>query len=418
MDQNKDARWSPQSRPEWVTVLNQVGENFGIEGPRAVIALGEESLIDAACAATGLSDFGDEDWREPFALLLRDMEEANLNLTGRLLARIDVLQSLVARLRLTETERKHPEILEQRIESPIFITGLGRTGTTILLELLGQHPGLRAIKGWEFRYPSPLSERPSEADPRIAMTTADVELWSQVVPGFDAIHEIAVTEPEADSVGMRHAFASTMWSATQKSPRYDAWLAKDRLQHALRFHRRLLKHMQWQTPGRFILKFPSYLGNLPSLFAEFPDARVIITHRDPIKVMSSSADMLATLRWQRSDVVNYQEIASAIVNGFPLLLDMVSDQRDGGVIPNSQIIDVRYADLMSDTRGTLGSLCHELGVDLTPAARQRMQTYLDAKPKGRHGNRNYRFENLGVEYDKMASKFDKYMNRYDVPRER
>jgi sulfotransferase family protein len=416
---NTNSGWTPPPRPEWVDTLNKVGGNFGPNGPETVVPLDEKSLLDAATTATGLTDFGDEAWREPFGILLRDLEQAELTLTGRLLARIDILQSLVARLRMAETERQHPEILDQEIENPIFITGLGRTGTTILLELLGQDPNLRPALGWELRYPSPPPEAGKrENDPRIASTAADVELWLQVVPEFRAIHEIVVNEPEADSVGMVHEFASPIWTATHHLPNYEAWMREDRLRQPLRFHRRLLKHLQWKNPGRWVLKFPSYLSNLPSLFEEFPDAKVIITHRDPVKVMSSSANMQATLRWQRSDQVNYEGMAAIIVQGFPMLLEMVTQQRETGVVPNDQIVDMRYADLMRDLQATVREIYNQLGIELTDEAAKRMEAYLDARPRGRHGVHAYRFEDLGVDYQEMREKFSEYMNRYDIPEEK
>jgi hypothetical protein len=416
---NTGTGWTPPPRPEWVKTLNQAGANFGPTGPSIVVPLEEDSLLAAARSATGLDDFGDDDWREPFRLLLQDINGGDLHTAGRLLARFDLLQSLVARLKMTETEKQYPEILEQEVFTPIFITGLGRTGTTILLELLGQDPSLRAAMGWEFRYPSPPPEADKRLnDPRISMTRADVDLWSAVLPEFDTIHEVVVDQPEADSVSMRHEFASPMWSATQKSPNYDAWMAKDRLAQALRFHHRALKHLQWKTPGRWILKFPSYLSNLPSLFAEFPDAKVIVTHRDPIKVMASSANMLATLRWQRSDHVNFDEISAPIVQGFPMLLDMVTQQRQSGVVPGDQMFDIHYADLIADQQATIRKLYAQLGIELTNEAESRMQAYVAAKPKHRHGVHSYRFDYLGVSPEEMRARFAGYMKQYAVREEK
>jgi len=413
------SNWTPPSRPEWVKTLNQAGANFGPNGPQMVVPLDEDSLIAAAKSATGLNDFGDDEWRVPFRLLLQDLNEGDMHTAGRLLSRIDILQSLVARLKMTEAEKQHPEILKQEIIEPIFITGLGRTGTTILLELLGQDPNLRAAMGWEFRYPSPPPEADKRHDdPRIAMTRADVDLWSAVLPEFNAIHEVVVDEPEADSVSMRHEFTSPMWSATQKSPRYDAWMANDRLAQALRFHRRALKHLQWKTPGQWILKFPSYLSNLPSLFKEFPDAKVIVTHRDPIKVMASSANMLATLRWQRSDHVNFEELATPIVQGFPMLLDMVSQQRQSGVVPKDQMFDIHYAELIGNQQAAIRKLYEQLGIEFTAEAEKRMKAYVAAKPKHRHGVHSYRFEDLGASHDEMRAKFAGYMQEYAVPVEK
>ncbi len=412
------AAWTPQPRPAWVTTLNTVGRSLGLA--EAVISLDETALLNAAQAATGLNDFGDDAWREPFRILLGDLQhEADLTTTGRLLARVDIVRSLIVRLRMADTERRHPEILDQPVEAPIFITGMGRTGTSILLELLGQDPRLRPALGWEFRYPSPPPEAGAPSDEvRIAMATADIDLWEQVVPELRRIHENAIDEPDEDSMGLVHEFTSGIWSATHRVPNYDRWMAKDRMTRALRFHRRMLQHLQWKKPGRWILKNPSYFSRLPSLFAEFPDARVIMTHRDPLKVLASTADMFATLRWQRSDSVDYAEIVKPMAAGNPRAWDMVIDQRTSGTVPEDRFIDVLYADLIQDHLATIGRIYDQLCIDFTDDVALRMRTYLDAKPKGRHGGRAYSFDDLGLDPDVMRDRFASYMTHFDIPQEK
>ena len=150
-------RWAPPPRPHWVRLLNQLGRNLGDES--ALVALDEASLLATAQRVTGLADFGDDAWREPFAILLADIEnEAKLNLTGRLLTRYDLLRSLVFRLRMAEAEKRQPQILDEEIREPIIVAGLGRTGTSILHELMAQDPRLRAPLGWEMRYPAVLPD--------------------------------------------------------------------------------------------------------------------------------------------------------------------------------------------------------------------------------------------------------------------
>ncbi len=243
-------RWAPPPRPYWVRLLNQVGSNLG-DGS-ALVPLDEASLIGAAQRFTGLDDFGDEAWREPFAILLADIEnEANLNLTGRLLTRYDLVRSLVFRLRMAEAEKRQPQILDEEIREPIIVAGLGRTGTSILHELMAQDPRLRAPLGWEMRYPAVL---PDDEDSRVAMTAAEVDLWLEVVPEFAPIHEIAVDGPDEDSVGHEHAFASQVWGATNRAPNFDMWMATKGWTQAFAFERRLLQHLQFRRPGRWILK--------------------------------------------------------------------------------------------------------------------------------------------------------------------
>ena len=408
--------WRPPPRPQWVARLNQLGRNLG--SPAALVSLEEASLLEAASAATGLDDFGPEQWREPFRILLADLEhEAELNLTGRLLARFDLLKSLVARLGMAEAERRHPEIPNQPVEAPILITGLGRTGTTILHELLARDPALRAPLGWELRYPAPPPEAATRrSDPRIAMAEADIDFWIDVVPEFLAAHESASQEPDEDTAGLVHEFISPAWSGGHRVPNYDAWIAGAGAQTA-RFHRRLLRHLQWRTPGRWVVKAPTHLSMLGHFFAEYPDARVIQTHRDPLKVLASTADMIATLRWQRSDRVDYGEFARRIGFGYPLLLDAALEQRRSGAVPGERFVDVRYADLMKDPVGTLRSVYEQLGMELTAETADRMRAHLESRPKGRHGDRRYRFEHLGFEEGELREKFAAYMEHFDVPRE-
>lgn len=409
-----NAGWRPQPRPGWVASLNAVGSYVG---PESVIDLSEDSLIAAARRQAGLDDFGDEAWREPFGILVRDLENAELTLTGRVLARTELLSSLTVLLRLAEVERQHPEILEQPIEEPIFITGLGRSGTSILVELVGQDPDLRPGLGWEFRYPSPPPVAGQPDPVRLARAAAEIDLWEQVIPELKAIHETAVDAPDEDSMAMKNAFASGIWSAVHRVPAYEAWAAADNNATGLRFHRRVLQHLQWKKPGRFFLKNPAYLSSLPTLFAEFPDARVVVTHRDPIKVFPSTADMLATLRWQRSDSVDYAEIAQRITTGYPMLLNGTVALRDSGVLPADRIVDIRYADLMKDHLSTLANVYEQLGMKLSDEAAERIRAYLDSKPKGRHGGRSYRFEDLGVDLQEMRQTLAPYMARFDVPEE-
>lgn len=133
--------------------MNQVAAN--LDDGSALVPLDEPSLLAAAERITGLDDYGDDEWREPFAILLADIKsEARLNLVGRLLTRYDLVRSLVFRLRMADAEKRHPAILDEEILEPIFITGLGRTGTSILHESMAQDPRLRAPLGWELRYPA------------------------------------------------------------------------------------------------------------------------------------------------------------------------------------------------------------------------------------------------------------------------
>ena len=150
--------WSPQPRPQWVGELNAFGQHLGT--PAALVSLDEMSLLDAARAATGLDDFGDDGWREGFAIFLRSLEdEADLHLIGRILARNEIVRALVNRLDVHATLERNPDILEEEIAAPVLVVGTGRSGTSLLHELLAQDPAHRVARTWELLHPCPPPER-------------------------------------------------------------------------------------------------------------------------------------------------------------------------------------------------------------------------------------------------------------------
>ena len=260
---------------------------------------------------------------------------------------------------------------------------MGRTGTSILHEVIGQDAQLRAPCGFEWRYPSPVH---SDSE-RIENVQAEIDWWLAIVPEFAPIHEIAADGPDEDSVGQALAFASQVWSATHRAPNFDMWMMMSGWPAAFRFERRLLQHLQVEPTAKTLAAQGNLPAGLQHLFAEFPDASVINTHRDPLNVMASAANMLATLRWQRSDVVDYGEIATPIALGVPIMMDMLLDQRQSGAVPDDRFIDVRFADLMADPLAAIRVVYDRLGLELTDEATRRMRTYLDGKPRGQHGRR-------------------------------
>jgi hypothetical protein len=146
--------WAPRPRPEWLNELNALGARLG--DPSGIVALDAASLEAAASAYTGLDDFGGDDWREPFGVFLGSLEnEGRLHLGGRIITRTEVLRALVNRLRIAETVRCEPAILAAPVRAPVLVTGTGRSGTSLLLELLAADPRHRAPLTWELLDPCP-----------------------------------------------------------------------------------------------------------------------------------------------------------------------------------------------------------------------------------------------------------------------
>src|SRR5210317_48873 len=181
--------WTAPAHPAWVSAINQEGNCLNLP---AVVPLDEASLLNHARQATGLDDFGDERWQQPFRVLIKALEEeAQLTLMGRLMARSDIILWLSTRLQVTDLLQRHPEILDEQVTAPMVIAGLPRSGTSILFELLSQDPEVGVPLTWEAILPCPPPERASyNSDPRIDKAHKLVTQWNRVAPEFASMHEM------------------------------------------------------------------------------------------------------------------------------------------------------------------------------------------------------------------------------------
>jgi hypothetical protein len=399
-----------------VTALNETAD------PRW-IALDEESLLAQAVANTGLEDFGGEAWREPFAIFVRALErEARLHFLGRALARAEVVDLLENRLRMADARRRAPEIDEVPVDRPLFITGLPRTGTSILHELLASDPAARAPLEWEVSRPCPpptpqdhASDRQAE---RVARAEQALRLWREIVPEYDTMHELGARLPVECIKLFCHEFRSDHLAAEHQVPSYAAWLAAADMRPAYAAHRSMLQLLGWKFPGRrWVLKAPSHLAWLDALLAVYPDALIVQTHRDPLRVMGSVASVLYATARVRSDEVDAERIAAwfgpeaclALLDGAARTRDLDADR--------SRYCDVRYGDLIRDPLAVIADLYRRLGLELTTRARDAMVAYLAAKPKDKHGAHVYSFEEAGLDRETERRRFAPYMQRYGVTEE-
>ncbi len=413
--------WSPKPRPQWVNELNAFGRHLG--SPRGIVSLDEESLLDAARAATGLSDFGDpgdDGWREGMRVFVDSLEnEADLNLLGRIMARNEIVRALVNRLEVRRALADHPEILDEDIAAPLLIVGTGRSGTSILHELLAQDPAHRVARTWELLHPCPPPERASYAtDARIAAADQEYTFWHLVAPEYRTMHENGGDVPNEDPLIDMLEFASDHFMGSYPVPSYGRWLARTDVAPVFRAHRRFLQLLQWRCPGdRWVLKSPSYLAKLPGFFAEYPEAYVVLTHRDPLKVLPSLVSIMATLRWMHSDTVDVNAVVKSAVSGTAIAMDLVMQWRADGTLPDDRIIDVRFDDLVGDPWRTLRAVYDRMGATLTNDAEARMRAYLDARPRARHGRHDYEFADTGLDVAETRARFAAYQARYGVPSE-
>ncbi len=374
--------------------------------------------MEEASRRARLTDFGPQDFVEPLEILTRSyVEEAKLNFVGMMSARTYLLRLLANRLLMERDRRVHPEVAEQEITAPVTILGLPRTGSTLLFELLATDPRLRAPLSWEVMLPSP----PPVAgvhDRRIRQAQRLLDWVDRIAPDFKKIHRVGATLPQECIAMCAQAFRSIQFHTTNYVPSYQAWLDTADLEPAYRYHRRMLQQFQARTAtGRWLLKAPGHLFGPAALLAIYPDAQIIQTHRDPLKVLGSIASHCASLRQAFSEDIDLEDIGATWSGLWALGLERTLEFRRNNPGCESRFLDVRYADLVANPFAVLEGIYDHLDLSFTAEVRARMQEYLDINRQARFGRHQYRLEDYGLDPEQEWPRFQAYAVGYGVERE-
>ncbi len=409
------------SRAHWKVersvIIHAINAGLGMLGRYAQAGLVEEGLIDSARRQTGLDDFGALPFEEPLRRLIHSMDtEARLNPMGRLAAREDLIRLLANNLRMEEERKRNSAIAEEEIRRPVIITGLPRTGTTLLHSLLALDPANRVPLTWETMYPSPSPDAATyNTDRRIRRVENQIRWFRRLVRGFDRIHPVGARLPEECLIILSHSFLSYQFETTYRLPSYLQWLESRDLRDAYEVHRRFLQHLQWRCPGeRWVLKAPAHMFDFEAMFWAYPDACVVMTHRDPLKVTASNASLTATLRSAFSDDVDTLEVGPECSRRWAEAIDRAVRSRDRGCAPAERFLDIYYSDLISDPAGAVNKVYRSFDMPLPDDMRERVRGFLLRHPKDRFGKHHYRLEEFGLDRDEEARRYAAYRERFGL----
>lgn len=403
--------------PALLRTLNRGGralEQTGIP----LVRLDDRRLIADAQARTGLREFGDDAFREPLARLVDSLrQEANLSLIGRIAARQDIVRLLSNRLLMEADRRRHPEIDATEVRAPIFVTGLPRTGTTLLHGLLAQDPTNRAPLTWEMMYPSPpLRRRPLPGrDRRIHLAQQQIRWFRRLSPDFGVIHPIGAQLPEECLVITSHSFLSFQFQTMYEVPSYQTWLERQNLRPAYEGHRRFLQYLQWRHPAhRWVLKAPAHLFGLQALVETYPDAGIVLTHRAPLDVVASLASLTTVLRSTFREDTDPREVGPEMTRRWAEGLERALSVRGQGRISSRRVVDVLYPDLVRDPIGTVEEIYRQFDLHLTPHAVDRMKRFLARNPKDKLGRHRYSLEEFGLDPTEEKARYGEYARRFGL----
>jgi hypothetical protein len=381
----------------------------------AGLELDADALRKQAIAETGLDDFGPRDYEERLDVFLAALRELPHSPTGRLSFHSQVLQLLKNRLLLTDLLHRHPEILDIEIKAPIIIAGLPRTGTTHLHNLLAADPAFRTMPYWESIEPVRLpSEVGVEPDPRIARTDQAVWFMNAAMPLFALMHEMSTWHVHEEIQLLAIDFSTMFMETLAVVPSWrDYYLAHDQTS-AYRYMRTVVQAMQFQRGGeRWVLKSPQHLEQLPVLAEVFPDATVVVTHRDPASVVVSLATMIAYTSRMWATTPDPSTIGRYWADRIEVMLRACVGDR--AVFGPERSIDVRFDEFMADDIAMVRKIYALAGQPFDDRAERSLQEYMAGHERGRLGRIDYRAADVGLDTAELRERFAFYTERFLTP---
>ena len=406
-------------RPTAIAMANRIGRVLGIgRGPIRV-----ERVLAEAKKKVGLTDFGDEGFREPLDVLIDSINrEANLNPVGRMIIRGRIVGVLINKLVAQDTIKKHPEILEMSVEAPIVVAGLARTGTTMLHRLIAEDPSIRSLASWEAINPAPHTTQGAGGgpDPRVGQAAKAAKGLKYMSPGFFAIHPAEPNAPEEEVILLEQAFLTTTPEAMMNVPTYSKWLEEQDHVPAYQALKRMMQYLQWQRPGpgqpiKWVLKTPHHQEYFDPLLEVFPNATIVHTHRDPLKTSPSLFSMLTHLQMIFSDEVDPNRVANHWLNKIENMARRTLATRER--VQDRSFVDVSYYDLVQDPIAEVERIYQAASKELTAEAREAMLESRRVNKQHKYGRHKYSLADFGMTKDDVEPRIAAYRARFGVPYE-
>ncbi len=381
--------------------------------PRRNRPLSVESILAKAGEKAALGDWWDERLEGALERLVETFNrESQAGPEGQGLLFQQCVKAVVTRGRIEADLKDHPEILEKPVERPIFITGMPRTGTTLLQKLLAQDPNRRALLYWELIWPAPAPDPDHRLDdPRIASVEASLEKLYRIAPQIKALHRLEATEPE-ECLGLFDLeFANLSKCAAFNMPSYHSWLLSRDMKVVYGFYKQTLQYLAWKfPPRRWVLKAPMHLNFLDALLSVFPDAHIVQTHRDPTQTLPSTASLVYLIRMVSLGRANPRELGAHTLARQAEAVSRAIKTR--ATADPARFLDVSYRALKDDPVAMARRIYEHFDIEYSDAFEDRMKAWLRDNRQHKHGRHRYNLAQFGLEKDRIRQAFTEYLDTY------
>ncbi|MBV9645384.1 MAG: sulfotransferase [Verrucomicrobia bacterium] len=405
----------PPSSLSWPAGWRKLGDTLS----RKLWLLESDSLCAEARHGTRLEDFGEPPIDPALSVLTESLEsEAELHPHGRFLMRVHLRELLQTRLRLTLAWNGQSNLREaSAIKRPIFITGIPRSGSTFLHELLAEDPENRVPRVWEVMFPIPTgSEHPKRVDPRLRKAKTCLWWFRRFARGADSVYPIRAWTPHECVAIHSYTFLSEEFVSTCYVPTYEAFLHAADLGPIYRWQKRFLQYLQMGSSNRrWVLKSPDHIYGLDKLLTVFPDAAIIQTHRNPVEVLKSQIRLTKVL--EAMFARPREQLAISEARKIEQMLGYITRFRDAYPNVAGQFIDVMYSELVSDPLAVVRRIYERLDIRLTELADRRMRRLASARSRYKEGRGDSpALADLGLHETVDLQFFEDYCARFGVSR--
>jgi len=378
---------------------------------------GINELVDRAHAATGVGGFDSDSYREGLEIFLKDSAaHGRLTEDGQAALEASIIEHLTRRLQVEQFARDHPEVTRSAIAAPVVVMGMPRTGTTLLSNLLACDPARRSLLQWETQDPiPPAGPGKLHTDPRaLAKLQMEAEM-KRVNPAAARFYRASAVYPTECIYVQSNDFKSLFWESKGPLPNYAEYMLDVDMTVPYAYQRLFLQVLQKNNPGVWNLKMPSHSLHVRYLLQEFPDARMVWTHRDPYTAMSSLCSLIANAHRRVIAEADKAWIGRNYPRQIAAHWQRVHAMR--AQIGADRIYDSHYADTIRDPIGQMRRLYAWLGDDFTPEAEAAMSAWLAENPQGKFGQHEYQLGEYGLSVDKLKPLFEDYSLTYEIERE-
>ncbi len=386
---------------------------------RRLWRLESEALCAEARRRTGLVDFGDPPIEPALSTLVNSLElQADLHPLGRFLMWTHLRELLETRLRLIQRWSGQLEALDaSRIQRPIFITGMPRSGSTFLHELMAEDPANRAPRVWEVMFPIPgqRSTR-SNVDPRVRKAEASLWWFRRLARGADSVYPMRAWTPHECVAIHSYTLLSEEFVIMCRVPAYENFLRKCNLNPAYAWQKRFLQHLQLSRPTKqWILKSPDHVYSLEHLLAVFPDAVIIQTHRNPLDVLRSSIQLTRVLERVFAKEGDRVQTRVREVRNVIGRMERITSFRAAHPELGSRFIDVKYHELISKPLEVVREIYQRLDRRLTETVAERMQLLALRRSRYKGRPEITALADLGLDGSLDKRRLEDYCSRFEVP---